>query len=157
MHLWNLVHAARWKYRTQKWLKKSPSGHHRTNLSGYIFATKARIDNRKNLLSSDMCCTCPHNMVNFGLLTAEICWRVWGTLQISTGFASWQLEPHALSLPFLANMMCDGTQMAYFWRFFVSCISASRVHQVSEMHSKFALRPHHVRKYGRHPIYDGWE
>jgi len=26
----------------------------------------------------------PHNMVNFGLLTAEICWRVWGTLRIST-------------------------------------------------------------------------
>jgi len=45
----------------------------RTNLSGYIFATKARIDNRKkNLLSSDMSSACPHNMVNFGLLTAEI-------------------------------------------------------------------------------------
>ena len=27
--------------------KKSPSGHHRTALSGYIFATKARIENRK--------------------------------------------------------------------------------------------------------------
>ena len=27
--------------------QKSPSGHHRTTLSGYIFATKARIDNRK--------------------------------------------------------------------------------------------------------------
>ena len=53
--------------------KKSPSGHHRTTLSGYIFATKARIDNRKkNLLSSNMSFTCPHNMVNFGLLAAEI-------------------------------------------------------------------------------------
>jgi len=27
--------------------KKSPSGHHRTILSGYIFAPKAHIDNRK--------------------------------------------------------------------------------------------------------------
>jgi len=26
---------------------KSPSGHHRTILSGYVFAIKARIDNRK--------------------------------------------------------------------------------------------------------------
>jgi len=26
------------------------------------------------------------------------------------------------------------------------------VQQVSDMHSKFALRPHHVCKYGRHPI-----
>jgi len=28
-------------------------------------------------------------MVNFGQLAAEIYWRVWGTPQISTGFASW--------------------------------------------------------------------
>ena len=38
------------KYRTQKLDKKSPSGHHRTTLSGYIFATKARIDNRKKFV-----------------------------------------------------------------------------------------------------------
>jgi len=30
--------------------KKSPSGHHRTTLSGYIFATKALIDNRKKII-----------------------------------------------------------------------------------------------------------
>jgi len=30
--------------------KKSPFGHYRTSLSGYIFATKARIDNRKKKL-----------------------------------------------------------------------------------------------------------
>ena len=42
-----MLHAARCKYRTQKSRQKSPSGHHPTNLSGYIFATKACIDNRK--------------------------------------------------------------------------------------------------------------
>jgi len=47
MQVWNVLHAARWKYRTQKLAKKSPSGHHRTTLSGYIFANKACIDNRK--------------------------------------------------------------------------------------------------------------
>jgi len=26
------------------------------------------------------------------------------------------------------------------------------VQHISDMHSKFALRPHHVWKYGRHPI-----
>jgi len=37
---------------------KTPSGHHRTTLSGYIFATKACIDNRKkNLLSIYMSST----------------------------------------------------------------------------------------------------
>ena len=34
-----MLHAARWKCRTQKIAKNSPSGHHRTNLSGYILAT----------------------------------------------------------------------------------------------------------------------
>ena len=33
--------------------------------------------------------------------------------------------------------------------------SASRVHHVSDLHLKFTLRPHHVWKYGRHPICDG--
>jgi len=28
----------------------------------------------------------PHNMVNFGLLAAEICWRVWGTPANFNGF-----------------------------------------------------------------------
>jgi len=47
------------------------------------------------------------------------------------------------------------------WRFFASFLRpafpASRVQQVSDMHSKFALRPHHVCQYGRHPISDCWD
>jgi len=39
-------------------------------------------------------------------------------------------------------------------RFFVSCIFSEPVRHISDMHSKFALRPHHVWKYGRHPISD---
>ena len=35
--------------------------------------------------------------------------------------------------------------------------SASRVQHIWDLHSKFALRPHYVWKYGRHPICDGWE
>jgi len=65
MQVWNVLHAARWKYRTQKSRQKSPYGHYCTTLSGYIFATRARIDNqKKNLLSSNMSSTCSHNMVN---------------------------------------------------------------------------------------------
>jgi len=51
--------------------QKSPSGHHRTTLSGYIFATKARIDNWK---------------LNFGPLAAEIVSLVWGTSGNFNGF-----------------------------------------------------------------------
>ena len=85
-----MLHAARWKCRNQKSRQKrqsSPCAHHHKTLSGYIFATKARIDNRKkNLLSTNVSSTRPHNMVNFGPLVAEI----EAPLQISMGFASWQ-------------------------------------------------------------------
>jgi len=40
--------------------------------------------------------------------------------------------------------LCDGAQMVNFWRFLRPV--------VSDLHSKFALRPHHVWKYGRHPL-----
>jgi len=33
--------------------------------------------------------------------------------------------------------------------------SASRVQHVSDLHPKYALRPHHVWKYGRHQMCDG--
>jgi len=59
--------------------KKSPSGHHRTTLSGYTFATNAGIDNQKKVLGSNISFTRPHNVVNFGPLAAEIGSGVWGT------------------------------------------------------------------------------
>jgi len=44
------------------------------------------------------------------------------------------------------------------WRLFGDFLhavySASRVQHVSDLHSKFRLRPHHGWKYGRHPISD---
>jgi len=48
MQVWNVLHTARWKYRMQKSRQKSPHWHNHTNLLGYIFATKAHIENRKN-------------------------------------------------------------------------------------------------------------
>ena len=48
--------------------------------------------------------------------------------------------------------------MAPRWRFFGNFLqpvfSASRMHHISDLHSKFAPGPHHVCKYGRHPICD---
>jgi len=67
--------------------QKSPSEHHRTTLSGHVFATKARINNwKKNLLSSNIFSTCPYNMANFGTLAAEIDPVVWGTPANFNGF-----------------------------------------------------------------------
>jgi len=57
------------------------------DLLGYIFPTEACIDNhKKNLLSSNISSTCPHNMVNFGLLAADMVGRVWGTPATFNGF-----------------------------------------------------------------------
>jgi len=52
--------AARGSLKTQdaKKSQKSPSGHHRTTLSGYIFATKAHVDNRKKIVKQQYV----HNM-----------------------------------------------------------------------------------------------
>ena len=42
------------------------------------------------------------------------------------------------------------------WRFLATflrpVVAASRKQHISDLHSKFALGPHHVWKYGRHPI-----
>jgi len=77
MHVWN-VNTGR---------KKSPFWHHRTSLSGCVFAAEAYIDNRKkNLLNADTSSTFLHNTVNVELLAAEIGSGVWGTPANFNGF-----------------------------------------------------------------------
>ena len=43
---------------------------------------------------------------------------------------------------YLTNL-CDGVQMAIFCVFFAS-FAVSRVQHISDLHYKFALKPHHV-------------
>ena len=40
--------------------------------------------------------------------------------------------------------LCDGAQMAILATFLRPVFAASRVQHISDLHSKFALRPHHV-------------
>jgi len=42
--------------------------------------------------------------------------------------------------------------MAIFGDFLGSAFAASRVQHISDLHSKFALGPHHVWKYGRRMV-----
>jgi len=44
----------------------------------------------------------------------------------------------------------------FFASFLRSVFSESRMQHISDMHFKFALRPHHMWKYGRHPISNCW-
>jgi len=55
------------------------------------------------------------------------------------------------------NTARQSSAMVRKWRFLLPVFSSSRVQHISHMHSKFALRPHHVWKYGRHPISDRWD
>jgi len=47
--------------------------------------------------------------------------------------------------------------MAIFASFLHPVFTASRVQHISDVHSEFALGPHHVWKYGRHPVSDRWD
>ena len=53
----------------------------------------------------------------------------------------------------------QSSTMVHRWQIFDDFLhpvfSASRMQHISNLHPKFALRPHHVWKHGRHPIYDG--
>ena len=52
--------------------------HHRTSFSGYIFATKASIDNLKKLTKQQYVLQMSPQYGNFGPLAAEIVSLVWG-------------------------------------------------------------------------------
>ena len=61
-----------------------------------------------------------------------------------------------LSCEDMTRQSCAMVPRWRFWRLFLHPVfSASRVQHVSDLHLKFALRPHHVWKYGRHPICGG--
>ena len=79
MQVWNVLHAARCKCRTQRSRQKIAIWAPSHNFVGHIFATRARIDNWKNLLSNNISSTRPHNMVNLCPPTAEIGSVIWGT------------------------------------------------------------------------------
>jgi len=61
---------------------------------------------------------------------------------------------------------CEGTArqscaMVRRWRLFGDFLRpvfwASHMQYISDLHSKFALRPRHVWKYCRHPVCDRWD
>jgi len=96
--------------------KKSPSVHHRTTLSGYIFATKLHIDNRKNLLNSNTSSTCPDNMVNFGRLAAALFSGVWGTPANFNGFRVLAALLHGTLAVGVSQTLPRGTEGATYIR-----------------------------------------
>jgi len=63
-----------------------------------------------------------------------------------------------LSCEGIARQSCAMVPRWWFLATFLGPASAaSRVQHISDLHSKFALRPHHVCKYGRHPMCGRWD
>jgi len=79
MQAWNVLHAACWKCRTQK----SPKICHLGTIAELYWATSSQLRHvstiGKKSINSNISPTCPCNMVNFGLLAAEMVLLVWGT------------------------------------------------------------------------------
>jgi len=89
-----------------------------------------------------------------GLISAAsgpYCGDTWRTYYCLTSF--FLIVDTCLSCKDIARQSCA---MVPRWRFLTTFLrpvfSASCVQHISDLHSKFALRPHHVWKYGRHPM-----
>jgi len=86
--------------------------------------------------------------------SSPCCEDMWGRYCCLTSF--FPIVDTCLSCEDTARQRCATVPR---WRFFGGflrpVLSASRVQHVSDLHLKFALRPHHVWKYGIHPVCDG--
>ena len=61
-------------------------------------------------------------------------------------------QPHTLQATTLINTVNLTRTWANAQRDGRPAVPASRLQHITDLHSKFALRPHHLSKYGRHPI-----
>jgi len=79
--------------------------------------------------------------------------NVWGRYRCLTSFF-FRLSIHASAAKIQPDKVVRWCQNGDF---LCPVFSASRVQHISDMHSKFGLRPHHVWKYNRHPVSDHWD
>jgi len=70
----------------------------------------------KNLLSSNICSRCPHNIVNFGLLVAEIVSGVWGTPATFNGFRVFAALLHGSQVVSVSQTLQRWTEGATYVR-----------------------------------------
>ena len=95
MQVWNVLHMASWKYRTQKFAKNSPSAHHHTTLSGYIFATKACIEKQKKHIKQQYLL---HMSSQYGELLSSNGWGRLASLGTLANFNGFHVFVTALTL-----------------------------------------------------------
>jgi len=84
--------------------------------------------------------------------SSPYCGDIWRRYCCLTSF--FPIVDMCLSCKDIARQSCT---MVRRWRFLHPVFSVSHMQHVSDLHPKFALRPHHVWEYGRHPISDSWD
>jgi len=114
MQVWNVLHAARWKCRTQK-------NRHLVTIAQLCRAISSQLRHisaiGKNLLSSNISSTCSHNMANFGPLADEIVSLVWGTPANFNGFRVLWALLHGTAILGVSQTLRRWTEgAAYVWQ-----------------------------------------
>jgi len=94
----------------------------------------------------------PQTNETISAASSRYCGDIWRTYCCLTSFFS-DCRYVPWLRRYIPTKLCDGAQMAIFGDFLGPAFSASCVPHISDLHNKFALRPHHVWKYGRHPTY----
>jgi len=88
--------------------------------------------------------------------SSPYCGDIWRRYCCLTSF--FPIVDTRLSCEDIARQSCA---IVYRWQILATILhpvfAVSRVQHASDLHLKFALRPHHVWKYGRHPICNGWD
>jgi len=108
-------------------------------VSDIAAVTKARRKTRWNLL---WCPKLPNRSQPVVHRRSPYCGDTWRRYRWLTSFSDCRYMSYLRRLS--PTKLCDGAQMTNFWRFLRPVFSASYVQHISDMHSKFALRPHHV-------------
>jgi len=103
-----MLHAARLKIQDAKITKNR-------HLGAIVQLCRA-IYSQLNLSTSNISSTCPHNMVIFGQLAAEICWRVWGNPANLNGFRVLAVLLHGTVVVGVSQTLRHWTQDATYIR-----------------------------------------
>ena len=110
--------------------------------------TKPRCETHWNMLGYPKLTNRSQPLVDRSSPYSENTWRRYCCLTIF-----YQIVDICLSCEDIARQSCA---MVRRWQSLHPVFSASRMQHISDMHYKFALTPHHVWKYGRHPLSDCW-
>jgi len=111
---------------------------------------------RKTRWNLPGCPKLPHRSQPLVGRSSRYCGNMWKRYCCLTSF--FPIVDTFISCEDIARQSCAMVPRWWFFDDFLRPVfAASPVQHVSDLHLKFALRPHHVCKYGTHPVCGGWD